>query len=759
MTPRCGAPANPTQGIRAKAASLLLAAGLLAAGPGARAQVVTTSIPTASGASAIAVNPTNNKVYVASGTKNVVTVIDGATYATSTANIGAGAVAIDVDTSTNKVFVANHTDSTVTVIDGATNAATTITLNGTPTSIAVDSVTHKVYAPTDTFKGSYSYGAVELIDEASGTVTDLDLGIIGMGVTINPVTDRIYVANSIQTVISITEFNGTDNSYDYLSDATGEIAIDTAANKVFVADLDGGLTYIDGATGLYSSVGFGGRYYTVAVNPVTHRAYAAGGEDGITVFDEAAGTSVNLPMDTLGAVEVCDAQTNQIFVSTFETPGTLVTIDGATNITSSIAVAPLVFAMVQNPATGFLFLASGDAAGTVTVVDGRAQATEAIFAEQPASVTAAAGSSVALNAVAGAAIGTSPTYRWSFDGAPLTDGAGITGSASPTLFLSAAGAASAGTYTCTVSGNLGSATSNPATLTISAGAAPGHLVNLSSRSYVGTVGNTAPTYIIAGFVVAGSGTKDVILRGVGPTLSTFGVGDAVPSLSLALYDAAAPANLITTDAAWQTPPTAPTGPWTGLVSPQDATSTDFAQVGAFALPLGSADAAVKVTLPTGGYTSILSVPASVHGGEALAEVYDADTSNTGSHLSNLSARSFVDAGIPITAGFVIAGPASQTILVRASGPALVPFGLSGVLPAMKLQLFDSTQAPVASNSGWQGNASVVAAAAGAGAFPWGDPASADSALLITLPPGSYTAQVSALNGGGGTALVEVYGLH
>jgi hypothetical protein len=65
---------------------------------------------------------------------------------------------------------------------------------------------------------------------------------------------------------------------------------------------------------------------------------------------------------------------------------------------------------------------------------------------------------------------------------------------------------------------------------------------------------------------------------------------------------------------------------------------------------------------------------------------------------------------------------------------------------------------VAFNGGWLGNPSVVAAAEEVGAFPWGNPASADCALLITLPPGTYTAQVSAIDGQSGTALVEVYGL-
>ncbi len=741
---------------RSRAAMLTAILLVCAAVSPARAQVVRASIPTSSSPSAISVNPATNTVYVASSGNNSVTVIDGSTFRTKTVNVGAGPVAIDVDTSTNKIFVANRAGSSVTVIDGATNATSTIALHGTPTSIAVNSVTHMIYAPIDTFMGNYTYGAVELIDEATNTVTDLDKGIIGTGLTIDSVTNKIYVANLVQTIVSVTVFDGTDNSYSYVGDASGPIAIDTVTNKVFVANLEGSLIYIDGQTGFYSSVGFGGIYSSVAVNSTTHKAYAGAG-GGITVFDESTGDSVNLSMNTLGSIEAVDPQTNKIFVSHFTNPGSLTTIDGATNALSSISAGPLVFAMVENPSTGLLFLLANDVAGTVTVVDGRATATQSIFAAQPESLTAASGSAVALNVAAGTGVGNVLTYQWDFDGAPMADGPGITGSNSPTLFINAASDANAGTYTCTVSGSLGGGTSNTATLTVADGAAQGHLINLSSRSFLGLIGNVEASPIIAGFVVTGPGSKKVILRGVGPTLSTFGVNDAVPMLSLSLFDSAVPANLITSDATWQTPPTAPAGPWAGKISPTDATAADFLQVGAFALPEGSDDTALNVSVPAGAYTMQLNVPASVLG-EAIAEVYDDDTSGATTHLSNLSARSFVDS-TPIVAGFVIAGSAAQTILIRASGPALEPFGVGQVLPAMQLQLFDSSQNVVATNSGWQGNPSVTIAAASVGAFPWNDPASADSALLITLPPGNYTAQVSALNGSGGTALVEVYGLH
>ena len=63
---------------------------------------------------------------------------------------------------------------------------------------------------------------------------------------------------------------------------------------------------------------------------------------------------------------------------------------------------------------------------------------------------------------------------------------------------------------------------------------------------------------------------------------------------------------------------------------------------------------------------------------------------------------------------------------------------------------------MASNSAWGGDSQITAEAALVGAFPWNTPGSKDSALLLTLPPGAYTAQVSGVTGDTGVALVEVY---
>jgi hypothetical protein len=281
---------------------------------------------------------------------------------------------------------------------------------------------------------------------------------------------------------------------------------------------------------------------------------------------------------------------------------------------------------------------------------------------------------------------------------------------------------------------------------------PGRIVDLSSRAFVGIGSSIA----IAGFNISGTGSKKVILRGVGPDLVPFVSTGTLVSPLLSLLDTANPANLITVNSGWQNAPSAPAGLWARVVAPSDASTSDFDQVGAFGLSPGSSDSAIKVTLPTGGYTAEVT---GLSGGTgiALAEVYDADAGTSTTTLENISTRAFVGTGSSILiAGFVISGSTSQTVLIRASGPALNAFGVSDTLADPQVKLFGQTTNQISSTSGWGGASQIVTAAAAVGAFPWSSPSSNDSAVLITLPPGSYTAEAAGASGDTGVALIEVY---
>lgn len=279
------------------------------------------------------------------------------------------------------------------------------------------------------------------------------------------------------------------------------------------------------------------------------------------------------------------------------------------------------------------------------------------------------------------------------------------------------------------------------------------LVNLSARAAVGTDSNI----LIAGFIVSGSGNKSMVIRGVGPALTQFGVSNYLAQPSLGLFNAQSAQ--INSNTGW---------------SNSAALSAAFTQVGAFSYPAGSVDSALQVSVPANQ-----SYTAEVSGGNggtgvSLAELYDADPSvlSSPSRLVNISARAGVGTGPNILiAGFIVGGTGSETVLVRGVGPTLgTAYGLTGVLANPVLTLFDSQGNVITSNQGWQnppatptgawaGKAAPVDASHATftkvGAFDLGN-GTTDSALVVTLPAGAYTAEISGLNSTTGIALVEIY---
>jgi hypothetical protein len=142
---------------------------------------------------------------------------------------------------------------------------------------------------------------------------------------------------------------------------------------------------------------------------------------------------------------------------------------------------------------------------------------------------------------------------------------------------------------------------------------PNHqLTNISTRAQVGTGANI----LIAGFVIEGSQPMQLLFRGVGPTLASFGLSGTLPSTSLGLYDSTS--TLIVSNTGWGSGLTI--GPTSVIATVRQATASDMNSVGAFALPSGSADSAMVATLPTGNYTVEVSGNNSATG-VGLVEVY------------------------------------------------------------------------------------------------------------------------------------------
>ncbi len=329
--------------------------------------------------------------------------------------------------------------------------------------------------------------------------------------------------------------------------------------------------------------------------------------------------------------------------------------------------------------------------------------------------SAVAGSRTTFSVVAK---GTGPfTYQWKKDGVVL---AGANGSS---LVLEPVNAADAGMYTVTISNALGSVSTLVGQLSVVT-PPPARLVNLSVRTM-----QAANQTLVVGLTAAGKPVP-VLLRAIGPTLAAFGVADAMPDPSLAVF--AASKEIDANDN------------WGGST----ALSQAFLSAGAFALQPTSLDAALVRSIEGGNTVQVSAAT----GGVVLVEAYEL-SAPTDSGLVNLSARTRVGAGADaLVAGFTISGGSSKTVLIRGIGPALANFGVSGVLVDPKLELF-SGSASMGENDSWDASLAPVFSKVGAFAL---SPGSKDAAIVVTLAPGSYTVQLTGREGGTGEGMIEVY---
>ncbi|MBS0661188.1 MAG: hypothetical protein JSR82_23465 [Verrucomicrobia bacterium] len=255
------------------------------------------------------------------------------------------------------------------------------------------------------------------------------------------------------------------------------------------------------------------------------------------------------------------------------------------------------------------------------------------------------------------------------------------------------------------------------------------LINLSTRLPVGGGDGVA----IAGFVLGGSAPKRCLVRALGPTLQNFGVPGALADPQLELRDATGA--LVAQNDAWGDDPSA-----------AEVIASGFA-------PPAAAECAVLRTLAPGAYTAVIRGAADGTG-VALVEVYDLAPVAGAAQPINVSTRGRVETGDSVMiGGFVLEGAKTRRVLLRALGPTLTNFGVRGALADPTLELRDANGNLAASNDNWQQTQAAEIAASG-----FAPTFAAESALIRTLAPGSYTAIVRGQGNATGVGLVEVYDL-
>jgi hypothetical protein len=561
--------------------------------------------------------------------------------------------------------------------------------------------------------GSYTV----TVANSTGAIVSAPVGLTILSLFVPPsITSQPYkaLATAGSPVTFTVGASGTGPlTYQWLADG---VPIGGATTATFtlpsVQPADAG-TYSAVASNPYGSSTSAGAVLTVSA-----AAFAPIFEFQPSPISISAGGTVTLDVGVVGSPPI-----------TYQWAKGGIAIPGATS-------PSLTFSTVAQSDAGVYSVAITDPAGSVTSSDAALVVTPAGGPPDPVSIelqptpvsTTAGGAATFTVAATGDA---SIMYQW------RRNQALIAGATSPSFTIDDVQASDAGIYDVVVSNAFSTADSVPTLLTVTLVAVPSRLTNVSAR---GVVGAMDPVLII-GFVVEGTGTETTLIRAVGPTLTSFGVTDALADPQLTLFGS----NQVVV---------ASNDTWGGTA----ALSTAFAQSGAFSLPTASADAAVLTSLQPGAYTAE-ATGANGEPGVVLLEAYDADTTAApGARFVDVSNRGFSGTGPNVlSVGFVITGSSSMTVLIRGIGPTLAEFSVGGSMADPQLTVFDSNQNVVGFNDDWGGTAALQAAFNAASAFPL-PPTSKDSAIVVTLSPGAYTAQVSGAGGSTGIALLEVYEL-
>lgn len=531
--------------------------------------------------------------------------------------------------------------------------------------------------------------------DIDGTVTSVQIVANGTVLTTLTSTPYTYLWNPTTEGVYRLTAVATDNSGATTTSAT----VTVMASLVTTANSD--TVY----SGTYAALGEFGNFTAVNLHgrSATFIGYIPQGQT-----QSAAKTYyyANLPIDASNSFILRDASNNVLISGTFSDTGVTGSVDNG-RITF---VGPIITTSSSTPVAAGYYSGSilGQYASVLTGIVGP-NGTITLYLQSGTITDSGAGS---VDSTGAFTINTRAGNKF-------------TGKADPaTGFLS-------GTLSGAASGSF--AASQPSGNTVS----DGFLRNISTRGLAGSGNNV----LIAGFVVTGDVPKQILVRAIGPSMQG-GLTGLLPDPQLQVFSGNTAV------------PGGANNDWTGL-------SSTFAQVGAFPLTPGSKDAAVLLTLNPGVYSAQVS-DFNGASGLALVELYDVDNQAAFStqKMVNISTRGQVGAGNNLLiAGFVVNGSSPKRVLVRGVGPAIAQYlpGLTLADPIVRIVRV-SDGSTIRENDNWEvGNdpTLVVDAATRTGATPLAA-GSKDAAILMTLPPGIYSAQLFGANNGTGIGLIEVY---
>jgi len=339
------------------------------------AQRVIATVPVGQGPWGMALNPVTHQLYVVNQKDATVSVIDENTFATTTVPIGYSyglETPIKVNTTTNKIYVVNTcgndlycgSNGTLTIIDGATLATTTVQLGFKPEALAINEVTNKIFVVNACGNGACFNQTLTIIDGTTLSITTIGTGLgyyyTPPAVAVNPVTNKVFVVNpctdqscfgdgNVMVIDPVT----LSNTYVTVGKFPNAVAVNSTTNKIYIGNGSVGgqssVTVIDGVTLSTSTVLLEGPAVRLAVNEVANKIYVVCanpiyGYGQLAAIDGATLATYFYPLPLYPSGLAINSTTNKIYISSEINPyfvnGFLTVFDGSNLSMVNITAGP-----------------------------------------------------------------------------------------------------------------------------------------------------------------------------------------------------------------------------------------------------------------------------------------------------------------------------------------------------------------------------------------------------------------------------------
>jgi YVTN family beta-propeller protein len=329
---------------------------------------------------ALALNPTNSKLYAVDAAAGTISIADGRTHVTSIVKVGAHPVAVAVNPSTNRAYVANNGSASISVVDGSTDAVVaTLAVGRTPYVVAVNSVTNRIYV-SNTFNN-----LITIIDGATNATRTVKAGSAD-AILVDANKNKIYLLNYESSTFTVLD--GTTDAI--LHRAAGKMhlwgfAQDAAMDEIYVGRVENAdVAALRDSSDAPIAIPTGKIPSAIAINPRTNRIYVANYEDAsVTVVDGGKHLAIaTIPVGEHPQAVAVDPDANLIYVANTH-DNSVTVLDGATNRSiTTLSAGHSPYALAVDSKNDLLYVSDlGDR--SLTQIDVHALREHAALRQQP----------------------------------------------------------------------------------------------------------------------------------------------------------------------------------------------------------------------------------------------------------------------------------------------------------------------------------------------------------------------------------------